>query len=258
MTTSTVSFEEVKKAVFFPFRGEKWGIKVLIGSALTFGSFIIPIVPLLPIFGYFGQIMKSIIVKEQDPEMPAWNDWGTLFLEGIKLWGAVIIFMLPALILTIGGYALFMVLDLSMGFSAAALAQSSSNPFPMVMVASIIGMVVGMAVMMLGIAVAVLTIVILPPALGNMIAKGKFEAAFHFREWWPVFKANLTGFILAVILAMGMFYLLYMLAIILYATIILCFLLPFAIAAIFFISGATGFSVYAVAYRDGVRKLAVS
>jgi len=49
----------------------------------------------------------------------------------------------------------------------------------------------------------------------------------------PVFKANLTGFILAVILAMGMFYLLYMLAIILYATIILCFLLPFAIAAIF-------------------------
>ena len=110
MTTSTVSFEEVKKAVFFPFRGEKWGIKVLIGSALTFGSFIIPIVPLMPIFGYFGQLMKSIIVKEQDPEMPAWNDWGTLFVDGIKLWGAVILFMLPALILTIGGYALFMVL----------------------------------------------------------------------------------------------------------------------------------------------------
>jgi hypothetical protein len=49
-----------------------------------------------------------------------------------------------------------------------------------------------------------------------------------------------------------------MLAIVLYATIILCFLLPFAFAAILFISGATGFSVYAVAYRDGVRKLALS
>ena len=254
---SSVSLDEVKKAVFFPFRGEKWGIKMLIGSALTFASFIVPIVPVLPVFGYFGKIMKGIIVQEEDPHMPAWNDWGSLFLEGIKLLGAVIIYMLPALILTIGGYAMFMLLDLSLGFSAASMAQSS-NPFPVAMIASIIGMVVGMAVMLLGIAVAVVTVIILPPALGNMLARGKFEAVFHFREWWPVLKANLSGFILAVILAMGLFYLLYMLAIVLYATIVLCFLVPFVLAAILFISGATGFSVYAVAYRDGLRKLAVS
>ena len=130
MTTSTVSFEGVKKAVFFPFRGEKWGFKVLIGSALTFGSFIIPIIPMLPVFGYFGQIMKGIIVQEQDPEMPAWNDWGTLFLDGLKLLGAVIIYLLPALILVIGGYALFMFLDFSLAFSAATINQYSSNPFP--------------------------------------------------------------------------------------------------------------------------------
>jgi hypothetical protein len=257
MTTSTVSFEEVKKAVFFPFRGEKWGLKMLVGSALTFGSFIIPIIPLIPVFGYFGQIMKGIIVKEEDPEMPAWNDWGALFLDGLKLFGAVIIYMLPALILTIGGYALFMLLDFSMVFSAASISQYSSNPFPPAMIASIAGMVVGMAIMMLGMVVALVTIVILPPAVGNMVAKGKFEAAFHFREWWPVFKTNLGGFVLAVMLSMGMFYLMYMLAIVLYATIVLCFLLPFAFAAILFISGATGFSVYAVAYRDGLKKLTV-
>jgi hypothetical protein len=257
MTSSTVSFEGVKQAVFFPFRGKKWGIKVLIGSALTFGSFIIPIVPLLPVFGYFGHIMKGIIIQEQDPEMPAWNDWGTLFLDGLKLLGAVIIYLLPALILGIGGYALFMALDLSMGFSAATLAQSSASTFPVVMVASIFGMFAGMAVMMLGIALAMVTIIILPSALGNMLAKGKFEAAFSFREWWPVLRANLSGFILAVVLAMGLFYLMYMLAIALFATIILCFLVPFAFALILFLSGATGFSMYAVAYRDGVRKMAV-
>jgi hypothetical protein len=258
MTTSTVSFEGVKRAVFFPFRGEKWGLKVLIGSALTFGSFIIPVIPALPVFGYFGLIMKGIIVKEADPEMPAWNDWGGLFLDGLKLFGAMIIYLLPALILSIGGYALFLLLDFSMAFSASALAQTSSSTFPLAMIASIFGMVIGLAVMMLGIALAVVTIIILPPALGNMLAKGKFEAAFHFGEWWPVLKANLGGFVVAVMLAMGLFYLMYVLAIVLYATIILCFLLPFAFAAILFISGATGFSVYAVAYRDGVRKIAVS
>jgi len=87
MTTSTVSFEEVKKSGLLPIPGRKMGYQSADRFSAYLRSFIIPIVPLLPIFGYFGQIMKSIIVKEQDPEMPAWNDWGTLFLEGIKLWG---------------------------------------------------------------------------------------------------------------------------------------------------------------------------
>jgi hypothetical protein len=102
------------------------------------------------------------------------------------------------------------------------------------------------------------TIIILPPALGSMLAKGKFEAAFHFGEGWPILNANLGDFVLAVVLAMDLFDLMYMLAIVLYPTIILCFLLPFAFELILFLSGATGFSVYAVAYQDGIWKIVVS
>jgi hypothetical protein len=248
--TSTVTLEGVKKAVFFPFRGEKWGIKVLIGSALCFGSFII--VPAIPMFGYFVQIMKRIIVQDEDPELPEWNDWGTLFLDGIKLFGAVLIYLLPALILTIGGSILFMVLDFSLAFSSAAYTQYSSNPFPM----SMLGNMVGMAVMMLGFVVAFVTIIFITPALGNMIAKGDFGAAFRFKEWGPVLKANVSGYILAVAIAMGFFYLMYMMAMVLYATVVLCFLLPFVFSFIVFISSVIGFSIFAIAYRDGVRKLA--
>ena len=253
---STVSLEGVKKAVFFPFRGEKWGIKILIGSALYFASFIIPIVPAIPMFGYFGQIMKRIIVQDEDPELPEWNDWGTLFLDGIKLFGAVLIYLLPALILTIGGYILFMLLDFSLAFSSAAYSQYSSNPFPTSMIGSMIGMFGGMAVMMLGFVLVFVTVIFIPPALGNMIAKGDFGAAFRFKEWGPVLKANLSGYILAVAIAMGLFYLMYMLAMLVSATVILCFLLPFVFSFIVFISGTIGFSIYAIAYRDGVRKLA--
>jgi hypothetical protein len=253
---STVTLEGVKKAVFFPFRGEKWGIKVLIGSALSFASFIIPIVPAIPMFGYFGQIMKRIIVQDEDPELPEWNDWGTLFLDGIKLFGAVLIYLLPALILMICGSILFMVLDFSLAFSSAAYTQYSSNPFPMSMLGNMVGMFGGMAVMMLGFVVAFVTIIFIPPALGNMIAKGDFGAAFHFKEWWPVLKANVSGYILAVAIAMGLFYLMYMLAMVLYATVVLCFLLPFVFSFIVFISSLIGFSIFAISYRDGVRKLA--
>jgi hypothetical protein len=207
-------------------------------------------------FGYFGQIMKRIIVQDEDPELPEWNDWGTLFLDGLKLFGATLIYLLPALILTIGGYILFMVLDFSLVFSSAAYTQYSSNPFPMSMIGSMIGMFGGMAVMMLGFVLSFVTIIFIPPALGNMVAKGDFGAAFRFKEWWPVLKANLSGYILAVAIAMGLFYLMYMLAMVLYATVILCILLPLVFSFIVFICSVIGFSVYAIAYRDGVRKLA--
>ena len=251
---STVTLEGIKKGVFFPFRGEKWGLKVLIGSALCFGSsFVIPVIPL---FGYYSQLMKRIIARDEDPEMPEWKDWGTLFMDGIKLFGAVLIYMLPALILSVGGFLLFMVLDFSLAFSSATIQQYSTSLFPMTMLANMLGMFGGMAVMMLGFVVAFGTIVIIPPALGNMIAKDDFRAAFRFKEWWPVLKANLSGFILAVAITLGLFYLMYMLAMIFYATIVLCFLLPFLFAFITFISGTVGFSVFAITYRDGIRKLA--
>jgi hypothetical protein len=253
---STVSLEGIKKAVFFPFRGEKWGIKVLIGSALYFANFIIPIVPAIPLFGYFGRIMKRIILQDEDPEMPEWKDWGGLFLEGLKLGGALLIYLLPGLILAIGGYILFLVLDLSLVTASTAMAHSSSNPFPGSMLISIIGMFGGLAVAMIGMVLMYVTLIFVPPALGNLIAKDEFGAAFRFKEWWPVFKANLSGYLIALALALGLFSLMYILAVALYASVILCFLLPFAFCFIIFVFGSVSFSLYAIAYRDGVRTLA--
>ena len=254
--TSTVSLEGIKKAVFFPFRGKKWGIKVLIGSALMFGNAIIPIVLAIPLFGYFSRIMQRIIVQDEDPELPEWQDWGALFTDGFKLGGAVLIFLLPAFILMVGGYLLFLLLDFSLVASSAALAHGSSNPFPPSMVVSMVGMFGGLGVAMLGIVLMYITLIFVPPALGNLIAKNEFKAAFRFREWWPVFRANLSGYVVALALALGLFTLMYILAFALYATVVLCFLLPFAFCFIFFVFGTVSFSLFAIAYRDGARKLA--
>ena len=253
---STVTLDGVKKAVFFPFRGKNWGIKILVGSVLIcISGFIVPIIP---VFGYFAQIMKRIIVKEEDPEMPEWDDWGAFFLDGIKLFGAMLIYLLPAILLIVGGYVLFMVLDFSFVFMAPTYSQSSTDIFPTAMIGSFLGMFGGMGVFMLGFFLAFITILVTPPALGNMIAKGDFGAAFRIKEWWPILKANLSGYILAVAIAMGLFYLLYMVSFFFYITVVLCFVLPVALVFTFFITGAIGFSIYSVAYRDGVRKLAAA
>ena len=254
---TTATLEGVKKAVFFPFRGEKWGLKALIGSALLFACYIIPIVPAIPMFGYFGQIMKRIILLDEDPEMPEWKDWGTLFLDGVKLFGATIIYLLPALILTFGGYILFMVLDFSLAFSFSQVHSYSSSPFPLPTLLSGFGMFAGIAIAMIGMVLTYVCLIFVPPALGNMIAKGEFGAAFRAREWWPIFKSNLSGYLLAVAIALGLFSLMYLVGILFYASVVLCFLLPFVFGFVIFMAGAINFSLYAVAYRDSLKKLAI-
>lgn len=253
---STVSLEGVKKAVFFPFRGEKWGMKLLIGSAVSFANLIIPILPGFFLTGYLSRVMKAIIVQDEDPQMPEWNDWGGLFMDGLKLSGASFIYFLPAFILSVCGYILFMVLDLSFIVSASTAANSSSNPFSEVTLVSGIGMFAGIAVAMIGMLLSYVTLVFIPPALANLIAKNDFKAAFRFKEWWPVFKTNLSGFAIALALSFGLFGIMYLAIMVLYASVVLCFLIPFAIAVIAFVLSTLSFSLFAVAYRDGVRKLA--
>jgi len=256
---STVSLDGVKKAVFFPFQGKSWGVKILIGVALFFANFLV--VPLLFVMGYSAQVMKRIIVKDEDPEMPEWNDWGTLLLDGLKLYGAVLIYELPSLILIIGGYFLGMALNIGFSLATVPIMANSSDPSAVPILpffGGMAGMFGGMAVAMFGIVLSFVSMVFIPPAVGNMIAKGEFSAAFRVREWWPVMKANVSGYVLTIVIAMGLFSVMYILIMVLYMTIVLCFLLPVVLGIVGFITSTITYALYAIAYRDGVHKLAAA
>lgn len=254
---STVTLEGVKKVVFFPFTGEKWGTKLLIGSAITLAIYIpvAGIAAAIALAGYFGQIMKHVIVADEDPELPEWKDWGMLFLDGIKIAGASLIYLLPGVLFMIGGYVLFLVLDLAFVFSSAS-PNSYSSAFPATFVGNMVGMFGGFGLIWFGLLLMLIGSSFLPPALGNLIAKDKFEAAFRIREWWPVLKANFGGYLLAIALVMGIYLLIIMVASSLYITVILCVLIPFALCVGLFLLGAMTFSLFAVSYRDGERQMA--
>jgi hypothetical protein len=112
--------------------------------------------------------------------------------------------------------------------------------------------------MLLGMVLMLLTVIFIPPALGNLIAKDEFGAAFRIRDWWPVLKANLPGYVIAVMLSLGAFYLLYFLVFLFYATIVLCFILPLLLAFIGFLCGMLALGLFAIAYRDGLKKAALT
>ena len=254
---STVTLEEVKKAIFFPFKGEKWGIKLLIGSMIMVAVYIpvAGIAAIIALDGYFGQIMKRVIVQDEDPELPEWKDWGTLFLDGLKILGTSLIYTLPGMLCVVAGYALFMVLDFAFAFSTASI-NPHATTLPLAFFGNLFGMFGGMALIWVGMLLMMVGAVFLPPALGNMIAKENFGAAFRIKEWWPVFKVNIGGYLLTIAMMMGIYSLMILVIFCLYFTVILCILIPIAVCVAIFLLGVMVFTLYAVSYRDGVRKLA--
>lgn len=254
---STVTLEGVKKAVYFPFKGEKWGIKLLIGSAIMLAIYIpvAGIAAIIALDGYFGQIMKRVIVQDEDPELPEWKDWGTLFLDGLKILGTSLVYVFPGMLCVVAGYVLFMVLDFSLAFSTATINPHMST-LPLTFFGNLFGMFGGMALIWVGMLLTIVGAVFLPPAMGNMIAKGNFEAAFRIKEWWPVFKANIGGYLLTIAMMMGIYSLMILVIFCLYSTVILCVLVPIAVCVAIYLLGVMVFALYAVSYRDGVRKLA--
>jgi hypothetical protein len=257
--TSGVSLEGVKRAVFFPFQGKNWSTKVVLGAAVNFANFIIPVVPMVLLLGYIGQVMKRVIVMDADPELPEWNDWGTFFRDGLKIFGVLAIYNLPGILLMVMGYFLMFIVGMGVNFITIAFSAGNSPasaPFFFGTLASLLGTFGGILVMGIGLVVFLISGVLFEPAIGHVIAKGSFGAAFRFKEWWPVFKVNLGGYLLATAFVFGLTFFLTFVIQFLYLTVVLCLLWPFVVSFLGLIIGAAGYSLYAVAYRDGVRQLA--
>jgi Protein of unknown function (DUF4013) len=262
---STVSLEGVKKAVFFPFQGKDWGTKMAIGGALNFANFVIPLVPLIALLGYTGQVMKVIITRDEDPQLPEWKDWGVFFLDGIKMFGVLVLYNLPGILVIAFGYFLMFFLNFGLSFFGGFLSVATSNgnspsvvPYLITILGSMLGTFGGILCMWIGFILLLLAMLFFPPAMGNMLARGSFGAAFRVREWWPILKANITGYLLALAFTLGLTFMLVFVMQFLYMTVILCILLPFVISFMGFFIAQACYSLFAVAYRDGVRMLARS
>ena len=66
----------------------------LITSLVYFASFIIPILPLIVVMGYTARIMRQV-VNGEEPHMTAWDDWESMFKDGLYLFGVRIVYTLP-------------------------------------------------------------------------------------------------------------------------------------------------------------------
>jgi hypothetical protein len=248
MTTST--FQGIQRLFTYPFEDADWKQKLLIASLTALVGAVIPlVVPLVFLAGYCEKIIRRIVQENGEPYLPEWDDWNALFVSGFKLFGAGFLYTLPVIVLFVGGYALMMV-------PAIAVEFMKYQPMPFdwdgVFFGSMVG---GMGAFGLAMVLGLVTGFVSPVAMMHTVAKDDFSAAFRVREWWPILRANMTGFLLSYVIVMGVWFAATFVVQFLYLTIVLCCLVPFAFSVLAAYVMLVSSALFACAYRDGVASL---
>lgn len=128
---------------------------------------IIPVINLI-VLGYMAKI-----VKESPEEPPKLSDYGKLFVDGLLVLIAIIIYaLIPIIVMGIG---IFASMPTFMWGSAPSLAWSISWIF-------------GNTIFWLGVILLFIFLIIGTMAIGNMIRTGNFSKLFAFSENWGLIK----------------------------------------------------------------------
>jgi hypothetical protein len=244
----TLTSDNLRNVFSFPFQDPKWGEKFLIGGLLFLASFLL--LPIFLIYGYFVELMR-IGIEGRELSLPEWDLWEKKFIDGAKLFVVGLIFTFPLILLIFLGYFLMFA-----GVVGSDLIDFSADPSsPVWAIPSMFGTFGGMAFFGLSLLLVFFLGVFMPAATAHVVATDDLSAAFRFSEWWGIFRASLSGFVITYLLVFGLFTALNFVFQILYMTIILCCIVPFLIIpATLYIMVTTGV-LFGQAYREGVQNL---
>lgn len=233
--------DKLKEVFSFPFQEKGWERKLAVAAVLLLFGFI-PFIPYIFVSGYVALIMRNV-VETDEMSLPEWSDLSRIFRHGVRLVGVGYMYTLPVLILFLVGYgSMFLpVVTMEMG----VLPENTG------FVSVLGGYAVGFILMGLAGVLSFVTAVFLPAASTHAVVEEDFGAAFRFKEWWPIFRANWEGFLISFLLLFGGGMMAYYASQILVFTIILCCLYPLVISALGAYLMIVGSVLFARAYREG-------
>lgn len=236
----------IQGILLFPMRDAEARKQFLIACLVMLAAFIIPVLPTFLLMGYTAKVMRQMIDERKNPSMPAWQDidWSETFVDGVKLYGAQFVLMLPLLLLVVCGMASIFGGLMSMFL----LAEEGTRPL------GSIGMILLFAGAMLFVLFSLLSLpysIILSAVAPHVAAKRSFSAGFDFKEWWQVFQKALGQFLLAYALSFVISFAFVLVMQIALMTLILICIVPFVMipysAYLMLVTNA----LYAQAYSAG-------
>ncbi len=239
----------------FPFRDPNWTKKLGIGFLLMISSLAVPFIPAWIATGYCYRIMRRILVENGEPSLPEWDDWGGLLSDGVKFWGVSILYSLPMLLFLFAGAVMMLVpVLLSVLISTNRNLQTQWEIFPYLL----LGLLIGFALIFLGLLIGSALSLFQQAGLSHMARKGEFKAAFEIKGYWPILRAGLGPFLAVLLLASLFGAVIMMVGQVFIVTVVLMPLFPFFVALYTFLLMLYLYTFAALAYREGMRRLAAS
>ncbi|UCG22816.1 MAG: DUF4013 domain-containing protein [Chloroflexota bacterium] len=177
---------EIGKAFTFVNEDDDWLKKLAIGAALILignlllGWLIIPMLLTLFVVGYVIAIIRSVINNEERP-LPEWNDWGQLFIDGVIVTVAILVYSLPAILLGVcGAVAALGTLDSSGELTGGGIAGISLFSCLVILYAIVLAFLI-------------------PAILIQYARTGEFGSLFQFGEIMAITRQNLVDILLVIV-----------------------------------------------------------
>ncbi len=172
------------KSFVYMFQDPDWFPKLAIGTLLTLAGLVlspvlIGLIPLFIVLGYSLDVVRNVLARREHP-LPEWHDWGGFLARGFKLFAALFIWSLPAIILAI---------PLIVG--SAMVDNRGAEAGGWVLIAC------GSCLTLLWVIVYYL---VCPAIYVRLAAYDRFGAAFDFAEIWAFTRDNIGNIILATLL----------------------------------------------------------
>ena len=240
----------LKRFFTFPFEGVDWQKRFIIGAALVLVSSFIPAIPLIFVGGYVVQVMRRAI-EGQALELPEWEDWGKLGVDGLRYSVVSLVFMLPGILVYFGGMGIYMFASMLLPLTMQ-MVDHGRGGFNIIPLFFVVSMVILFVSIFLGMILMFLGGVPLPAALSHFVARDQVGAAFRFHEWWSLLWRNKMGYFIAWLLCGGLTGIFYYGIMVLYSTVVLCVFIPVLSAPLLFYLALVCAAVFGETYRESV------
>jgi hypothetical protein len=168
----------IGKAFTYVFEDPDYIKKIGIAALMS----LIPVAGVFILLGWSIEITRRVIRGEQWP-LPEWNDYGRLFMQGLKAFGLSFVYLLPVILI-----------NACVQISSIPLQASLDNE-TMAMAFSGIMLVGACLTIILAIAVSLLLV----PALGIYADTDNLGAAFRLGDVFGLLRANVSAYLMAIV-----------------------------------------------------------
>lgn len=174
--------------------------RLLIGGAVQLGGALF-VLPGIFLYGYLLRVLRDA-VRGEAAELPAWDDWETLAVDGLKALLVVFAYLLPVFVVTFGG---IVVAVFALPFGAALGSGAAGGSEAGAAAGTTLFLVVFVGVVLLGTLLALLASYLLPAALVGLAVEDDLGAAFRWDALKQVAlsKSYVVGMLLAAVVAIA-------------------------------------------------------